>query len=203
MQETALYPNLRSMLLVLPSLSLSTSLKLLGVHLDNILNFSKHVNSVSKSCHFHLRALRHIRSTLDLDAAKLIGHALVSSWLDYCNSILYRAPELSISKLQRIQNALACVVLQKNSATSAGPLLNCLHWLPIHSRINSKIATITYKPLHSQSPGYLASMLHHYITNQKSSFIQFIASFSPPSKNKFWPACFSICRTKHLEQITN
>ena len=81
------------------SIPLSTTLKLLGVHLDNNLNFSKHVNSVSKSCHFHLRALRHIRSTLDLDAAKLIGHALVSSRLDYCNSILYGAPELSISKL--------------------------------------------------------------------------------------------------------
>ena len=30
-----------------------------------------------------------VRATLDLDAAKLIGHALVSSRLDYCNSILY------------------------------------------------------------------------------------------------------------------
>ena len=145
------------------SIPLSTTIKLLGVHLDNSLTFSNHVNSVSKSCHFHLRALRHIRSTLDLDAAKLIGHALVSSRLDYCNSILYGAPELSISKLQRVQNALARVVLQKNSATSAGPLLNSLHWLPVLSRINFKIATITYKSLHSQSPGYLASMLHHYI----------------------------------------
>ena len=39
------------------SIPFSTTLKLLGVHLDNNLNFSKHVNSVSKSCHFHLRAL--------------------------------------------------------------------------------------------------------------------------------------------------
>ena len=134
------------------SIPFSTSLKLLGVQLDNNLNFSKHVNSVSKSCHYHLPALHHIRSTLDLDAAKLIGHALVSSRLDYCNSILYGAPELSISKLQRVQNALARVVLQKNSATPAAPLLNSLHWLPVHSRINFKIATITYKSLHSQSP---------------------------------------------------
>ena len=109
--------------------SLNPPSKLLGVHLDNNLNFSKHVNSVSESCHFHLRALRHIRSTLDLDAAKLIGHALISLRLDYCNSILYSAPELSISKLQRIQNALARVVLHTNSATSAGPLLNTNHYI--------------------------------------------------------------------------
>ena len=117
------------------SIPLSTTLKLLGVHLDNNLNFGEHVNSVSKSCHFHLRALRHIRSTLDLDAAKLIGlvqfnWSLVSSRPDYCISLLYSPPEQSISKLQRVQHALARVVLQKNSATPAAPLLNSLHWLP-------------------------------------------------------------------------
>ena len=42
-------------------------------------------------------------------------------------------------------------------------LCNSLHWLPVHSRINFKSATFTYKSLHSQSPGYLASRLHHYI----------------------------------------
>ena len=59
------------------SIPLSTTLKLFGFHLDNNLNFSKHVNSVSKSSHFHLRALRHTTTTLDLNAAKLIGHATI------------------------------------------------------------------------------------------------------------------------------
>ena len=167
------------------AIPLSTTLKLLGVHLDNNPNFSKHANSVSKSCHFHLCALRHIRSTLDLDAAKLIGHALVSSRLDYCNSILYSAPELSISKLQRVHNVLARVVLQKNSATSAGPLLNSLHWLPVHSRINLKIATITYKSLHSQSPGYLASLLHHYMPTRNLRSSNSLLLYPHPAKTNF------------------
>ena len=169
---------------------LSTSLKLLGVHLDNNLNFNKHVNSVAKSCHFHLRALRHIRSTLDLDSAKLIGHALVSSRLDYCNSLLYGAPELSISRLQRVQNALARVVLQKNSATPSAPLLNSLHWLAVHSRISFKIATITYKSLHLQSPNYLASMLRPYmpIRNLRSSNSLLLSSH--PSKTNFGSHAF-------------
>ena len=174
---------------------LSTTLKLLGVHLDNNLNFSKHVNSVSKSCHFHLRALRHIKSTLDLDAAKLIGHALVSFRLDYCNSILYGAPELSISKLQRVQNALARVVLQRNSATSAGPLLNSLHWLPVHSRINFKIAPITYKSLHSQSPGYLASMLHHNMPTRNLRSSNSLLLSPHPAKTNFGLHAFQSAAT--------
>jgi len=57
------------------SIPLSTTLKMLGVQLDNNLYFGKYINSVSKSCHFHLRAFRHIMFSFDLDAVKLIGHA--------------------------------------------------------------------------------------------------------------------------------
>ena len=98
------------------------------------------------------------------------------------------APELSISKFQRVQNALARIVLQKNSATPASLLFNSLHWHPVHSRINFKIATITYKSLHPQSPGYLASMLHHYIPtrNLRSSNWTNSLLLSPhPAKTNF------------------
>ena len=171
----------------------------------SIPDYSNHKETVRYHNNPNLRALRHIRSILDLDAAKLIGHALVSSRLDYCNSILYGAPELSISKLQRIQNALARVVLQKNSATSVGPLLNSLHWLPVHSRINFKIATITFKSLHSQSPGYLASMLHHYMPTRNLRSSNSLLLSPHPAKTNFGLHAFqSINRkTKHLEQITN
>jgi len=39
--------------------------------------------------------------------------ALVSTRLDYANSILYGIPAKHISRLQRTQNALACVVTGK------------------------------------------------------------------------------------------
>ena len=76
-------------------------------------------------------------------------------------------------------------MLQKNSATSAGPLLNSLHWLPVHSRINFKIATITYKSLHSQSPGYLASILHHYIPTRNLRSSNSLLLSPHPAKTNF------------------
>jgi Reverse transcriptase (RNA-dependent DNA polymerase) len=39
---------------------LSDSIKLLGVTLDKSLTFNKHVNLVSQSCYYHMKALRHI-----------------------------------------------------------------------------------------------------------------------------------------------
>jgi len=40
---------------------------------------------------------------------------------------------------------LARVVTQSSSRTSAKPLLQSLHWLPIRERFRHKVATLTFK----------------------------------------------------------
>ena len=88
---------------------LSDHIKLLGVTIDSNLNFRKHANLVFKSCFFHIKSIRHIRHALDADTARIIGHALISSRLDYANSVLYGSPKYSIKTIQRVQNTLARV----------------------------------------------------------------------------------------------
>jgi exonuclease III len=144
------------------TIPLSDSIKLLGVTLDKSLTFHKHVNQVSQSCYYHMKALRHIRHCLDDQTASLIAHSLISSRLDYANSVFYGAPNYVSNKLQRIQNSLARIVLQSDGRAHSEPLLQKLHWLPVHSRIHFKLATITYKALSTNSPQYLSSLLHYY-----------------------------------------
>ena len=48
-----------------------------------------------------MRDLRHIRRHLDLDGAKLLATALVSSRLDYCNSLLYGIADIDLTRLYR------------------------------------------------------------------------------------------------------
>ena len=47
-----------------------------------------------------MRNLRRIRHHLDLDSAKLLATALVSSRVDYCNSILYGIADIDLTRLQ-------------------------------------------------------------------------------------------------------
>ena len=61
-----------------------------------------------------MKALRHIRHCLDGQTASLIAHALISSPLDYANSILLGSLNYVINKLQRIQNSLARIVHQSD-----------------------------------------------------------------------------------------
>ena len=62
------------------------SVRLLGVTLDSTLSFNKHVTEVARSCRYHIRALRHVRSCLTVDTANQIACAIVSAKLDYCNA---------------------------------------------------------------------------------------------------------------------
>ena len=56
--------------------------------LDNALNFDSHVSKICRSAKYHLRALSHIRKFLSVSSANMLVCAIVSSRLDYCNSVL-------------------------------------------------------------------------------------------------------------------
>jgi len=168
--------------------------------LDKSLTFKKHANQVSQSWYYHLKALRHIRHSLDTHTASLIAHALISSRLDYCNAVLYGAPQYVTHKLQRVQNSLARIVLRSDSLAHSEPLLRQLHWLPVHNRIHFKLATITYKALCTNYPQYLASHIryHQSVRSLRSSDQHFLVP--TPSSTNFGSRYFrSAC---HLELNT-
>ena len=120
---------------------ISSTIKTLGVILDSHLTFEAHVKSITKTCYFHIRALRHIRSSINLETAKSVANAIVSSRLDYANS-LFGISGSNMLKLQRVQNSLARVVLA-TTHTRTDDALNVLYWLPILHRISFKIASLT------------------------------------------------------------
>ena len=145
---------------------------------------------ICQSCQYHIRALRHIRPILDANTARLVGHALVSSRLDCANSIMYGMSKSLTAKLQRQQNMLARVVLRTNRLSSAGPLLNELHWLPVASRIQFKIATLTHKIRSTGTPSYLSSLLSHYKPTRQLRSSSSNLLVQPPSKTKFGSLAF-------------
>ena len=74
------------------------AVKLLAVTLDSTLSVDKHIIDVTRSCHYHIRAMLHIRPLLTLDAAKTMAVSSVGSRLYYCNSVLYGMSQANIDK---------------------------------------------------------------------------------------------------------
>ncbi|XP_022804788.1 uncharacterized protein LOC111342010 [Stylophora pistillata] len=115
----------------------------IGVLFDESLNMAPQVTAICKSAFYHLRKINIIHRYLTADAAQLLVHALVTSKLDYCDSLLYGLPKYLIKQLQRVHNAAARVVTVSPKFCHITPVLKKLHWLPIDLPIEFKILTIT------------------------------------------------------------
>jgi hypothetical protein len=144
------------------NITFSIKLKSLGVTLDRSLSFDEHVRNTVKASNFHIKAFRHIRPLLDRPVANTVACSIVTSRLDYCNSLLYGTSSANIRKLQRVQNTLARVVAGVRKRDHITPVLKDLHWLPIEQRITYKVALLTHKVLQDQQPEYLAQLVTSY-----------------------------------------
>ena len=144
-------------------IKLQTSIKNLGVYLDSKMSFDKQVSETCKACYFHIRTLRHIRTSLTTEASKTIAAAIVGSRLDFCNSLQAGTSVSNLTLLQRVQNTHARVVAQKPRFCHITPVLSDLHWLPVRHRISFKMATVTFRVLQSQQPSHLSSLIPRYV----------------------------------------
>ena len=109
---------------VVPS---TASCRNLGVMFDKHADMTKQIASVCRSAHFHLRNINMIRPLLNDDATAQLIHALITSRLDYCNSLLYGLPDCKVHKLQRIQNIACRILCRAPRAIEVNDLMCELH----------------------------------------------------------------------------
>jgi len=103
-------------------------------------------------------------SWVDRPTAAVIASVLVSSRLDYANSVLYGSPTKNIAHLQRVQNAAARVVTKQVHLCSVDSLPE-LHWLSVQWHIQFKLASLTLTAIHTEIPSYLSRLLIPYHTS--------------------------------------
>ena len=125
----------------------STEVKNVGVWLDRNLTMDKHVSQVVSHSYKILRDIGCIKKYLQQIHLERLVHAVISSRLDYCNSLFVNISKENMRKLQRVQNAAAKLILGKRRRESATEALKKLHWLNIEARVTFKILLLVYKIL--------------------------------------------------------
>ena len=145
----------------------TNSARNLGVIFESDLSLKKHISKICQASFLQIRQLRQIRSSLDINTATILANSLVSSKIDYCNSLYFGLPATSINRLQKIQNSLARVVYPSvKRHHHITPTLRKLHWLPVTQRIQFKIASITFKTLQYKQPSYLFELLTPHVPSK-------------------------------------
>jgi len=77
----------------------TTNVRDLGVLLDSELSMKHHVTKLAAVCHYHLRRLWQIRQRVGMETVTHLVLAMITSRLDYCNSVLAGLPQSTLDSL--------------------------------------------------------------------------------------------------------
>ena len=91
----------------------------------------------------------------------MLVHAVISSRIDYCNSMFFNMSRSNLYKLQKVQNAAARLIVRKRKRESISSTLKDLHWLEVESRIMFKILLLVYKCIHGMCSANLSQKLKY------------------------------------------
>ena len=135
-----------------------TSVKSLGVHLDNHLMWSEHTDKLCKKIASAIGALKRIRSCISVNTAIQVYQALIQPHFDYCCSVWDGLGETLSSKLQKLQNRAVRVITRSSYDTNATVLLDTLHLDNLSLRRKKFKAGLMFKTLKGDTPTYLQNL---------------------------------------------
>jgi len=118
---------------------------------------------VSGKSFYHLRHLKTVRRSLSEAAANTMVHAFITSWIDYCNSVLHSVSAVHLRPLQNVLSSAARIILRKQRLDHiTADIRDLLHWLPVN-RETSIRCVCSYISVHislhpSTSPSYASQL---------------------------------------------
>ena len=90
--------------------------------MDINLNWHTHVGKNSKKISSKIGNLRRVKPFLTIDLSKTIFNFIVLQHFTYCNIIWARSDETNMSRLQKLQNTCARVILNENRRSHLQPM---------------------------------------------------------------------------------
>ena len=126
-----------------PNYTFSSSVRDLGIILDQALTFAPHLNRLSRDCFYHLRQLRTVARSLSPGAAATLVHSFITIRLDYCLSLFSGLPSVRLASLSRVLRSAARLIGQiLKIGHVSSYMLEVLPWLPIWQRIEYRVASM-------------------------------------------------------------
>src|SRR6218665_2350601 len=148
-----------------PHFTFSSSVRDLGVTLDQELTFVRHINLLCSSCYYQLRQLRVGSRSLSPAAASTLVHAFVVSRLDYCSAIYEGLPTCRVKCLDRVLLTAARLVGRiPRFGRVSGYMRDVLYWLPYQQRIVYCISALVRRCMEGLAPFYLRELCCSTVT---------------------------------------
>ena len=143
---------------------LRNSLKLLGVVLDNKLNFSKHVKLMCPEATSRIGTLTRMRKLVTEKTKLLLSKSVILSGLNYCSTVRFFITASDKRKLERMQEKGLRTVFNDNISSYESLLKKAT--LPTLCNRRLQVLTILMlKVKNGMSPDYISDLFQRSNTN--------------------------------------
>ena len=140
----------------------SKSVKLLGLYIDNKLDFNEHISKICKTVSLKLHALTRISPYLNIERLRIIMKAFIESQFSYCPLIWMFHSQTLNNRINRLHER-ALRLVYKNSISTFEELLEKDNSFTVHHRNLQKLVTEIYKAKHNLSPPFMKEIFRDSI----------------------------------------
>ena len=133
--------------------------KLLGLHIDENLNWCSHIDHLCKTVSSKISLLLQLSEYVPAHVQRLFYQGYILPLLDYGSVIWGSSSTANIERLTKLQKRAARIILNAEFDTPSSRMFQELDWLPMGSRIKYNKAVLTYKALNNMTPEYITKLL--------------------------------------------
>lgn len=191
-------------------LDMVNSFKYLGAHLDSSLNWNDHIDYMCTKIAKRIGVLSRIRGYVSQKTASLLYNSTILPVFDYCDVLWSNTSAKNLSRIQRLQNRAARVILRAHGRTHVNDMLHKLKWLNVVDRVTYHKSLLVFKCYRKLVPEYLVDIfvpvntVHHYNTRQsKNMFIHRMEKGSGIKSFKYSGAKLFNTFSENLKQCAN
>ena len=133
-----------------------TSVKYLGVILDNQMKWIDHINLISSKVSRAIGIIKCAKKVLPFNLLKMLYLGLVEPHFRYCCSVWGSCGATTRKAPDKLQNRAIRIITNSAYDVSVGPLLKQLQLPSISDMSKQESASMVYKALNAEAPIYLA-----------------------------------------------
>lgn len=170
------------------SISLSSSVKFLGILIDDKLCWKPHISTISSKIARNTGILSKLRNILDKKTTLMLYYSLIYPYINYCNVIWASTHPTKLNRIYCLQKRCVRIILHANYLAHTQPLFQELSILSIYQVNFLHTAQFVFKATHNQFPSTLNSFYrrrednHCHNTRNKA---RLVLPFKRTSLSKF------------------
>ena len=135
------------------------SQKLLGIIIDENLNWTSHIDHLCATISSRISLLKQLATYIPDTMQKLFYQTYILPLIDYGSVVWGTTANANIERLNKLQKRAARIILKADFMTPSADMFNRLDWMPVNNRIKYNKAVFTYKALNDQTPSYITDLL--------------------------------------------